>query len=55
MALYNVVVSSRVEFSTEVEAANEEEAKKIAMSEWQDCDVSEMEFWDSHVSDVYED
>lgn len=55
MAIYNVVVDSRVSFSTEVEAANEDEAREKAMSAWRDCDVSEMEFWDTQVSDVWQD
>lgn len=55
MAFYNVIVSSRVSYSTEVEADSESEAREKALREWQDCDVSEMEFWDTHVDDVYQD
>lgn len=55
MALYNVIVSSRVSFSTEVEAESEAEARKKALDAWADCDMSEMEFWDTKVSDVYQD
>lgn len=55
MAVYNVVVSSRVSFSTEVEADNETEAREKAMNAWRDCDLSEMEFWDTYVSDVCPD
>lgn len=53
MATYNVTVVSQVEFNTEIEASNEEEARKIAMNEWSECDISELEFWNSHISDVY--
>lgn len=55
MAFYNVLISSRVSYSTEVEADSEGEARKIALQEWKDCDISEMEFWDTHVADVYQD
>ena len=55
MAFYNVVISSRVSYSTEVEADSEGEAREKALQEWQDCDVSAMEFWDTHVDDVYQD
>lgn len=55
MASYNVVISSRVSYSTEVEADSEGEAREKALREWQDCDVSEMEFWDTQVDDIYQD
>lgn len=56
MAFYNVLVSSRVSYSTEVEADSEGEAREKALQEWRDCgDVSEMEFWDTYVADVYQD
>jgi len=55
MAFYNVVISSRVSYSMKVEADSEGEAKEIALQEWKDCDVSEMKFWDTHVTDVYQD
>ena len=55
MALYNVDISSRISWSTEVEAESEEKAKELAMYEFQDCDVSEMEFWDTHVAYVWTD
>lgn len=55
MAFYNVAISSRVSYSTEVEADSEEEAREKALLEWNDCDVSEMEFCDTHVTDVYQD
>lgn len=55
MAIYNVNISSRVSYSTEVKAASENEARELAMRKWLDCDVSEMEFWDTHVDEVYEE
>ncbi len=55
MALYNVNIGSRVSFSTTVEAASEEEAKEKAMDEWRSCDISDMEFFDTNVCDVYEE
>ena len=54
MATYNVTVVSQVEFNTEIEASSEEEARKIAMDEWSECDISELEFWNSHISSIYE-
>ena len=53
MALYNVYISSNVSFDTEIEAESEEEAKMLAMEEWENCDVSEMEFWNTHIADVW--
>lgn len=55
MARYNVEIESRVTFSTEVEANDENEARLKAMDEWGECDPSEMEFWNTHVTDVWED
>lgn len=50
MALFDVVVSSRVSFSTEIEANSEAEAKEKAMNAWRDCDQNEMEFRNTFVS-----
>ena len=55
MALYNVTIRSDVEFNIEVKAENEEKAREIAMRKWDNCDISEMEFWNSHIEDIYEE
>lgn len=55
MAFWNVVVSSRISFSTEVEAETEDEAREKGWEAWTNCDIGDMEFWDTHVSDVYQD
>ena len=55
MAKYNVVIGSRVSYSTEVEANDENEARLKAMDNWGECDISEMEFWDTQVADVWEE
>ena len=54
MATYSVTVISQAEFNTEIEASSEEEARKIAMDEWSECDISELEFWNSHICSIYE-
>ena len=59
MKIYGVTISSRISYNTQVEADNEEEAKAKALEIWQNSDIEDlecdMEYYDTHVSDVYEE
>lgn len=52
--LFQVVATSKASYSTEVMAENLAEARKKAREQWLDCDISEIEFYNTEF-DVWED
>lgn len=54
MAFWDITVSAEVVYQTTVEAETEDEARDIAMSNWQNCEDNEMEFYNEHISDIFE-
>lgn len=52
---WNVTIEASVSYEAYVEAENEAEAKDKAMSDYDVCGLEDLTFWNTRITDVYED
>ena len=55
MSTWDISISSKAFYNTVVEAETEDEARNIAMEEWMNCELNEMEFYDTKIVDICEE
>lgn len=55
MGTWYISVISNTIYRTAVEAETEDEAREIAMDEWMNCELNEIEFYDTKIVDICEE